>query len=189
LDPDDESLMRHVSPVRFEAAVAPGLAARLEGRGADWRRVEAAMEWWQENCDVLLVEGAGGWYVPLDEHDFMVADLAAALRLPVLVVTHAALGTINETLLTLHAIGQRNLAVAGMVVNRVAEEGKRDLAMRTNLEELPRLSGATVRAVLEEARGEEVVESLVEGMMAFAREWWEEGKCGMLNGWGRGKKK
>jgi dethiobiotin synthetase len=184
LDPTDEGLLRYLAPLRYGTLAAPAVAARIEGREPDWRRVETALDWWQENCQVLLIEGAGGWYVPLDAHDFMVSDLAAALRLPVLVVTRADLGTINETLLTVHAVQERNLAVAGLVINRVPAEGKRDIAVETNLQELPRLSGVPVRAILPEltpgelaevqvgaARG--VPETFVEAMGVFAREWWQ----------------
>jgi dethiobiotin synthetase len=104
----------------------------------------------------------------------MVGDLAAALRLPVLVVTQAQLGAINQLLLTIHAVRERHLAVAGMVINRVPAEGRRDLAVTTNLEELPRLSGVPVRAVIPEGdlRGG-VPEALVEALGDFARTWWQ----------------
>jgi dethiobiotin synthetase len=184
LDPTDEGLLRYLAPLRYATLAAPSVAARIEGRQPDWRRVETALDWWQENSQALLVEGAGGWYVPLDAHDFMVADLAAALRLPVLVVTRADLGAINETLLTVHAIQERNLAVAGLVINRVPPQGRRDVAVETNLQELPRLSGVPVRAILPDlspaewsdtqvgaARG--VPEAFVEAMGGFAREWWQ----------------
>jgi len=172
LDPEDEVLFRSMAPLRFATPVAPAVASRLEGRPPHWPRVEAAMDWWQENCQVLLVEGAGGWYVPLDEH-YMIADLAGSLRLPVLVVTHADLGAINQALLTIHAIQARNLAVAGLVINRVPAEGKRDLAVETNLEELPRLSGVPVRAVLPVADcSQGVPGEFVEALLPFAREWW-----------------
>ncbi len=84
---------------------------RLEERETHWHRVRKAMDWWQENCEVLLVEGRG-WYVPVDSHDYMIADLAAALRLPVLVVTHAKLGAINETLLTSRSVSIHRLSGA-----------------------------------------------------------------------------
>jgi dethiobiotin synthetase len=176
LDPTDRGLLRYLSPVRYATAVSPGVAARLEGRSPDWRRVETALDWWQENCQVLLIEGAGGWYVPLDGHDYMIADLAAALRLPVLVVTHANLGAINQALLTIHAIKERNLVVAGLVINRVpTEKGLRDLAVQTNLEELPRLSGVPVRAVLPEVHQrtlETVPGHFVDLLEGFAKDWW-----------------
>ena len=175
MDPDDAVMLRNLSPLRYATPAAPALAAKMERRPVDWRRVEAALEWWQENCEVLLVEGSGGWYVPLDEHDFMIADLAATLKLPVLVVTHAGLGSINQTLLTVHAIQERNLPVAGLVINRVPPEGQRDLVVESNLEALPRLSGVPVRAILPDlgpgAIRAHVPESLIEGLIPFAREW------------------
>ncbi len=177
LDPTDESLMRYLSPIRFAAPVAPATAAKIEGRGPDWRRLEGALDWWQENSQVLLVEGAGGWYVPLDEHGYMIADMATALRLPVLVVTHAGLGAINQTLLTIHAIQARNLPVAGLVMNRIPPEGERDLAIESNLEEIGKLSGVPVRGLLpdlgNERIGETVPEEFVDAMEPFAREWWQ----------------
>jgi dethiobiotin synthetase len=175
LDPSDNSLLRYLSPVRFGAPVAPHLASQIEGRPTDWKRVAGALDWWQENCDVLLVEGAGGWCVPLDQHDFMVGDLAAAIRLPVIVVTDAALGAINRTLLTVQAIRQRNLAVMGLVINRVPPKGKRDFSEETNLEELPRLSGVPVRGILPDfganAIGDNVPQAVIDAMMPFTREW------------------
>jgi dethiobiotin synthetase len=175
LDPTDESLLRYLSPIRFAAPVAPATAAKIEGRPPNWRRLEGALDWWQENCQVLLVEGAGGWYVPLDEHGYMIADMATALRLPVLVVTHAGLGAINQTLLTVHAIRERSLPVAGLVMNRIPPEGERDLAIESNLEEIGKLSNVPVRGLLPD-RGTEKLESVpqkfVEALSPFAQEWW-----------------
>jgi dethiobiotin synthetase len=181
LDPADEALLRAMSPLRYAAPTSPRLAAKIEERPPDWRRVAAALDYWQETADVLLVEGAGGWYVPLDEHDFMIADLAAALRLPVLVVTNAALGTLNQTLLTVHAIQQKNLPVVGLVINRVPAAGRRDIATDSNLEELPRITGVPVRAVLPEAAGGvgfPLPEAFVEALVPFAREWWGDDDAG-----------
>jgi dethiobiotin synthetase len=178
LNPAEEELLKYLSPLRYGAAVAPSSAARLEGRPPDWRRVVAALDWWQENCDVLLVEGSGGWYVPLDptSHDFLIADLAAALRLPVLVVSTAYLGAINHTLLTVRAIEERQLPVAGLVLNRIPPEGQRDVAIDSNLAEIPRLSGLSVRAILPEADAKEIARgippALVDAMLPWAKEWW-----------------
>ena len=173
LSTEDETLMRHMSPVRFGAAVSPHIAGRIEGRETDWRRVAAALDFWQENCDFLIVEGAGGWLVPLDHHDFTVADLAAVLKLPVLVVTTPELGSLNVTALTVQAIRQRQLIVAGIVINLVPE--RPDLVVQTNLEELPRLTGVPVRAVLPKLAGkmgEEVPNRFVDALYDFAVEAW-----------------
>jgi len=173
LDTHDEMLMRYCSPVRFGIEASPQIAARLEGRAVRWKRIADAFDWWEENCDALLVEGIGGWLVPLDEHDFTVAELATTLRLPVLVVTNPELGTLNYTALTVQAIRHRNLAVAGMVINQVPAH--HTLVHETNLAELPRFCGCPVRAVLPALGapiGEEVPPSFVEALVPFATEWW-----------------
>ncbi len=172
LDPYDLSLMRYLAPVRFGAPASPHIAARLEQRGTDWQRVASALDWWQENCDVLLIEGTGGWLVPLDSHDFMVADLAAVLRMPVLVVTTPAVGTLNHTMLTVHAIRERGLAVAGLVVDQVSMG--EDVIESINLEELPRLTGVPIRAILPlsaEAAPGRIPEAFTQALLPFAREW------------------
>jgi dethiobiotin synthetase len=173
LDTKDNMVMRYCSPLRFGITASPHISARLEGRTIDWKRVADAFDWWEENCDALLVEGAGGWLVPLDEHDFTVADLASALRLPVLVVTNAELGTLNYTALTVQAIRNRGLTVAGVVINRVP--AKRSLVHETNLSELPRFCGSPVRAVLPELPndlGQETPASFIDAFTPFATEWW-----------------
>jgi dethiobiotin synthetase len=173
LDPADPSLLPNLAPVRFAAPISPHLAAQIEQRAPDWRRVAAALDFWQENSDLLLVEGAGGWLVPLDEHDFMIADLAALLRLPVLVVTTAELGSINQTLLTIHSIRQRNLAVAGLVINRFP--AKPTIIENFNLDELPRLCGVPLRATFSDLGQSPLPsplpESLITAILPFATEW------------------
>jgi dethiobiotin synthetase len=172
LDPADPTLLRYLAPVRFAVPAAPHIAARVEGRPTDWKRVAGALDWWQENCDALLVEGSGGWMVPLDHHDYMVADLAAALRLPVIVVTDVSLGTLNHTLLTVQSIRQRGLAVAGLVINHVPAQA--ELIGSTNLEELPRLCGVPVRGLLpqlESPLADRVPEAFIDALLPFAREW------------------
>ena len=172
LDPTDPTLLRYLAPVRFAAPVSPHVAARLEGRNTDWKRVAGAFDWWQENCDVLLIEGTGGWLVPLDHHDFTGADLATMLHLPVLVVTSTALGSLNHSCLTVQAVRRRELIVAGLVINNVPTQS--DPVRDSALEELPRLCGVPARAVLPTAAAaitDRVPEEFIEAMMPFVREW------------------
>lgn len=70
----------------------------------------------------LIVEGAGGVLVPLNDHDFML-DLIVQLALPVLVVATSRLGTINHTLLTLQALRSRQVSVIGVVLNGPPDPG------------------------------------------------------------------
>lgn len=172
-DVADEMVMKYISPIRFGPAASPHIAAQMERRQPDYHRISEAINFWQENCDILLVEGAGGWHVPLDQHDFMISDLATLLRLPVLVVTTSVLGTLNHTMLTVHAIQQRSLAVAGLVINKVPPEPARDFVMQNNLMELPRLCGVPTRALLPLHHGEltgSIPEEFVDAMRPFAQD-------------------
>ena len=105
-----------VCPQRFALAAAPEVAARADGRAVDLAAIDAA---WLRLCarrEFLVVEGAGGLLVPIAAQ-FSMADFAARLALPVLVVARAALGTINHTRLTLAAARARGLRVAGVVIS------------------------------------------------------------------------
>ncbi len=77
-----------------------------------------------------MVEGAGGLYVPLIDTSFLVLDLIRWLRLPLLVVARAGLGTINHTALTVMAARQAGIEVAGIILNRCSETP--GLAEQTN---------------------------------------------------------
>jgi dethiobiotin synthetase len=101
---------------RFAAPLAPSVAAELEGRAIDLAPiVRAANRLRARAPDLLLVEGAGGLLVPITDAIDM-AGLAAALRLPLLVVARDGLGTINHTLLTLEAAATRGLPVAAVIL-------------------------------------------------------------------------
>jgi dethiobiotin synthetase len=106
-----------VNLYRFRAPVAPGIAARLEGVRVSWSRVLKSFASLGDGAGV--VEGAGGLHVPLvGKRD--VLDLIVALRLPVLVVARAGLGTINHTTLTLNALRARGCSIVGVVLNRTS---------------------------------------------------------------------
>ena len=70
----------------------------------------------QSQADEVVVEGAGGWLVPLNEHD-TIADLAVRLQLPVVLVVAIKLGCINHALLTAKAITASGLSLKGWVAN------------------------------------------------------------------------
>ena len=173
LDTSDETLLKVISPIRFFAPVSPHVASRMEQREPDWQRLAAAMTYWREHCDFLLVEGAGGWLVPLNSRLFTIADLATRLALPVVVVTGAYLGTLNHTSLTIEAIRTRNLPVAGLVANRVPIE--RDISVQSSLDELPSLMHTPMLAVLPDdpqVSPTFVPASFVDALEPFARQWW-----------------
>jgi dethiobiotin synthetase len=122
-----------VSCYCFRAPLAPGLAARLEGRRTSLAAVERAFR--ALGPGSLVVEGAGGLFVPLEpRHD--VIHLIARLGLPALLVARAGLGTINHTTLSLLALEAANVPVAAVVL--VQAQPGRDPSVPWNQPELQR---------------------------------------------------
>jgi len=99
--------------IRLAAPLAPLFAARLEGKTVTIDDA-MSMQRFDDGC-VYIIEGAGGLLVPINEKEMM-TDLIARLALPVVVTTRSSLGTINHTLLTLEALRNRNLKIAGVVM-------------------------------------------------------------------------
>ncbi|HSC80116.1 MAG TPA: dethiobiotin synthase [Chitinolyticbacter sp.] len=106
------------SPYRFEPPISPHLAAREANIVIELDRLAACATQLAACADIVLVEGAGGWYAPLSEQATM-ADLAARLHAPVILVVGMRLGCINHALLTVEAIAARGLRLAGWVANTV----------------------------------------------------------------------
>lgn len=106
-----------VNPVALAPAIAPHLAAAEAGVSLEVAALTAAVQAvLAKQADFTLVEGAGGWRVPLNDSATL-ADLAIALQLPVIVVVAVRLGCINHALLTVEAIERDGLQVAGWVAN------------------------------------------------------------------------
>ncbi|MCX5649404.1 MAG: dethiobiotin synthase [Planctomycetota bacterium] len=142
--------LEEISPIRFEAPLAPTVAAARAGVETDlepmweaWRRLRDAHE-------ILLVEGIGGILCPVTPA-MSVADLAKEFRLPLLVVARSTLGTINHTALVIEAARARGLAVAGVVINRYNHESP-DLAEMTSPDEIWRVTGVRVLGLVPEDR-------------------------------------
>ena len=135
-----------VCPQRFEAPLAPHLAAREEGRELDPQLLRTGIDYWHARSDIVLVEGAGGLMSPLGQQEY-VADLAADLGFPLLVVARNALGMINHTLQTLIAAAAHHppLPVAGIVLNHPVPPSD-DPSTSSNRQELCARSGAPVLA-------------------------------------------
>lgn len=106
------------NPVLLPDPVSPHIAAARAGRAIDIAAIVAAHRALAGAADAVVVEGAGGFLVPLsDRHTG--ADLAAALGLPVILVVGLRLGCLNHALLTRDAIAARGLVLAGWIVNRL----------------------------------------------------------------------
>lgn len=106
------------TPYAFEAAIAPHVAAARAGINLEISRVIAAFERLSKRGDYVVVEGVGGFLVPLGPSSTL-ADLAVALNLPVILVVGIRLGCLNHALLTVAAIAARGLPIAGWVANQI----------------------------------------------------------------------
>ena len=104
------------NPYCFEAAIAPHLAAKQVGIRIDVNVILQAYEKLQRQADITVVEGVGGWLVPVDDEQ-TIADLVVAMGLPVILVVGMRLGCINHALLTAENIKQRGVPLLGWVAN------------------------------------------------------------------------
>lgn len=136
---------------RYPEPLAPATAARRAGVAPT--PVAAAAETIRAlgDRDVVLVEGAGGVLVRLDDAGGTILDIGAALDADVLVVTAAGLGALNATALTCAAIADRGLPCLGVVIG--AWPARPDLAATTNLGDLPSYAGAPLLGMLPERSG------------------------------------
>lgn len=110
-----------VNPYAFEPAIAPHIAADQAGVGIDPAVIETAAKRLAARSDYLIVEGVGGWRVPLGPA-LAVSDLPLVLGLPVILVVGVRLGCINHGLLTVESIRASGARLAGWVANRVEPE-------------------------------------------------------------------
>lgn len=137
--------LEQVCPQRFALPAAPTVAAEAEGRKVDLAAIDAAFEALSARHEFLVVEGAGGLLVPAAE-GLSMADLAGRWHLPLVVVTRAALGTINHTRLTLEAAAARGLRVEGLVVSHA--DGPLSAADAANLRPLLDAPGVPLLGVV-----------------------------------------
>jgi dethiobiotin synthetase len=160
---DSRRTLAEITPVRYAAAAAPNVAARRERRPVDLEAIFRQCAQLEGAAEAVIVEGIGGLLCPITD-EFWVAHLARLMGLPVVIVARAGLGTVNHTLLTLHAARSAGLQVAGVVINRYRVEppssggpqtstltysrGDADLAMSTNPQQIAQLGAVKVLAIV-----------------------------------------
>ncbi|MCP3966418.1 MAG: ATP-dependent dethiobiotin synthetase BioD [Lentisphaerae bacterium] len=103
-------------PYLFNFPCSPHLAAEMEEREINPQKITDCIKTLERQYDCVLVEGAGGFFVPLTR-SLMTADYAAGCKWPVIIVSSGRLGSINHTILTIEAIRQRKMRIAGVVYN------------------------------------------------------------------------
>lgn len=132
-----------ITPYFYQSPLAPLAASELEGFVLNLDDIQKKAEALSAQCDLLLVEGVGGWEVPLAP-DVSTADLVRKLGFPVLLVVENRLGALNHTLLTLKAIERDGLECIGIILNHIEQE--RNLATVTNRNMLEKLTKIPVLA-------------------------------------------
>jgi dethiobiotin synthetase len=118
-----------INPVFLKNATSPYVAARLENTEVNLESIQVAYERLKEEHDYVLVEGVGGWEVPIAPH-YLFSDFATEMQLPVVLVIGNKLGVLNHAILSLHAIQARGLCCAGVIINNMSDEW--DTASVTN---------------------------------------------------------
>ena len=122
-----------VNPIALEAAIAPHIAASLEGKTLQASRLVGLCRGVMlGKADFVLIEGAGGWRVPINPRETL-ADVAIQLRVGVILVVGMRLGCINHALLTAEAVRRDGLQLTGWVAN---QPGPRMARHEENLETL-----------------------------------------------------
>ena len=107
-----------INPYVFAPAIAPHIAAEQAGITVSLDNIQQSFNALQAKADVVLVEGAGGFRVPINRQETM-ADLAVKLNLPIILVVGVRLGCINHALMTAGSIRAAGLNLVGWVANRI----------------------------------------------------------------------
>lgn len=113
-DTQDEDEL--ICPVLLREALAPGIAAEMEGKSIDLDLILKSYRELRRRHDIVIVEGAGGIAVPVKDR-FLVSDLILLLGLPVIIVARPGLGTINHTVLTIEYARKCGIHVIGMIIS------------------------------------------------------------------------
>jgi dethiobiotin synthetase len=132
----DGLTLNDVNPVWLKTPAAPIVGSLMEGMNIDIERIVAAFSALQNRVDHVIVEGVGGWLVPI-RSDYFVSDLVVEMGLPVLVVAQNRLGCLNHTALTVRSVSQHNLRCVGLVLNGVPNTS--DIAAVSNADILKKI--------------------------------------------------
>ena len=110
----------HINPYAYEPAIAPHIAAAKIGETIVLEKIESSCKYLMNQTEHLVVEGVGGWRVPLGGNKD-ISDLAKALKFPIILVVGLRLGCINHALLSAEAIERDGVQFRGWVANQVED--------------------------------------------------------------------
>jgi len=143
-----------INPVWFRTPASPYAASMIENKMIDLAAIRTSFDKLRKAHPSMLVEGVGGWLVPL-RRDYFVRDLAAEFGLPVVVVARNRLGALNHTLLTVRAIQLSGQECAGIILNNMDGVAD-DIVQATTRSMIEELSGVPVLFEIE--RGQTRIE-------------------------------
>jgi dethiobiotin synthetase len=139
-----------LNPVFFDEPISPFSASHVGKKKVNLSKILKSYHWLQRHSDFVIVEGMGGLHVPITEK-LTIADLALKMNLPLLIVTHPFLGTLNHTLLTVRYALQKGLKVEGIIMN--ASKDRRDPSRKTNARALSQLTRLPILASIPSLKG------------------------------------
>ena len=137
-----------VNPVWLKTPAAPMVGSLMEKVDIDIDHILAAFHSLQNRVEHVIVEGAGGWMVPI-RPDYFISDLAVAMKLQVLVVACNRLGCLNHAALTVQSVIGHRLRCAGLVLNNA--QGTGDIATMSNADILKKIIDVPVLGELGES--------------------------------------
>ncbi|PAQ15669.1 dethiobiotin synthase [Bacillaceae bacterium SAOS 7] len=133
---------QELSTYLYKMASSPHLAAEQEGTVLPIEKLITNIKEKAVDQEMLLVEGAGGLYVPLNRQGYCIIDLIEELKFPVVIVARASLGTINHTMLTVEALKNRGLHVTGIILSSTVPED--EMIEQDNRQMIEQLTGVPI---------------------------------------------
>lgn len=140
-----ELTIDEINPIWLKTPAAPMTAVQIEDVKIDIPSLIPVFHALRTRVDIVMVEGVGGWMVPI-RSDYFVSSLATELGLPVLVVAQNRLGCLNHTILTVRSVQATGLRCAGVILN--SPTGADDIATTTNAEILAKILNVPLLAAL-----------------------------------------
>jgi len=136
-----------MSCYNFKLASSPHLASQLEKKAINPARIKKSFKALSDNFDFVIAEGIGGALVPINKRK-LVIDIAKELKLPVLIVVENRLGAINQALLTVAALKQRNMKISGIIFNNIARGPEERIVLEDNPRIVGKITGERILGIL-----------------------------------------
>ena len=151
----------------LKKACSPHLATKYENVQIDFSLIERNIQLLANQADGTIVEGAGGLFVPLTTDGYCVIDWLEKLRIPTVLVTHAGVGSINHTVLSVEALQSRGIPIAGIIMNHLQEDDKE--VTHDNKQMIERLTGIPIICEVPFIAG--MTEESMENVNACFQDW------------------